>query len=120
MAGLTPEVKQYARDAIQLLDDDVFAAVVQTGFGGHQSVDEGYTLGVPLLLLQGDKEPYSAFMGTTRLWAERDARTIDYRPGRRAQRESRFARIRERPYCDVLEPSGGVTRSPACRMRKLR
>ena len=62
MAGLTPEVKQYARAAIERLDDDVFAAVMRTGFGAP-GVADGYTLGVPLLLLQGDQEPYSAFLG---------------------------------------------------------
>jgi len=72
MAGTTAEVKKYAREVIVRLDDDVFAAVIRTGFGGYQAVDDDYTLGVPLLLLQGDNEPYSAFMGTTPDWAKRD------------------------------------------------
>ncbi len=72
MAGTTPEVKRTRGEAIGALDDDVFAAVMRTGFGRFQAVGDGYALGVPLLLLQGDQEPYSAFMGTTSLWAERD------------------------------------------------
>ena len=81
MAGVNAEVKEYARQAIGLLDDEVFAAVMRTGFGRYQSVDEGYELGVPLLLLQGDQEPYSAFMGTTPRWVKRDGARLAVVPG---------------------------------------
>ena len=80
MAGVTPEVEKYAREAIGSVADDVFAAVMRTGFGCYQAVDEGYTLGVPLLLLQGDQEPYSAFMGTTPQWAKRDGAQLTIVP----------------------------------------
>ena len=72
MAGVTPAVKSYARETIDALDDDAFAAVMQTGFGRTRDVPSDYRLGVPLLLLQGDQEPYSAFLGTTPRWVDRD------------------------------------------------
>ncbi len=80
MAGVTQEVKGYARQAIDALDDDVFGAVMRTGFGRPQVVPSDYRLGVPLLLLQGDREPYSAFLGRTPQWAERDGAQLTIVP----------------------------------------
>jgi len=72
MAGVNAEVKDYARHSIAALDDEFFAAVMRTGFGRPRKAPAGYHIGVPLLLLQGDREPYAAFLGRTRQWKERD------------------------------------------------
>lgn len=81
MAGTTPGVKAYAREAISMLNDDMFEAVMRTGFGRSVPVPIGYTLGVPLLLLQGDKEQYGAFLGGSKRWAERDGGRLISVPG---------------------------------------
>ena len=73
MAGVKPEVKAYARSTIARLDDEHFEAVIREGFGQSRPVRAGYRLAAPLLLLQGDHEPYRAFQGRTRDWIERDS-----------------------------------------------
>ncbi|HET6351826.1 MAG TPA: alpha/beta fold hydrolase [Coriobacteriia bacterium] len=75
MAGVTPEVQAYARDAITALTDGAFESVMRTGFGAGYAADPSYKLNAPLLLLRGDHEPYTAFMGAARQWLERDAAT---------------------------------------------
>lgn len=81
MAGATDSVKEYARTAIGAISDDVFAAIMRTGFGHPVTVPRDYTLGVPLLLLQGEKEPYGAFVGNAARWAERDGAELITVPG---------------------------------------
>jgi len=76
MAGVNAEVKEYARHAIAALDEESFAAVMRTGFGRPYKVPASYELGVPLLVLQGDQEPYAAFMGRTAQWVGRDNATL--------------------------------------------
>ena len=96
MAGVKPEVKEYARRAMEAVDDDVFAAIMGTGFGHPERVPEGYTIGVPLLLLQGDREPYGAFLGRSQRWVERDGGRLCVVSSGSAQRESGLAGFRER------------------------
>ena len=81
MAGTTGSVKEYARTAIGAVSDDVFAAIMRTGFGHPVKVPQDYALGVPLLLLQGEKEPYGAFLGNSTRWAERDGAELITVPG---------------------------------------
>jgi len=81
MAGATDSVKEYARTAVGAVSDDVFAAIMRTGFGHPVTVPQDYTLGVPLLLLQGEKEPYGAFLGNSSRWAERDGAELVTVPG---------------------------------------
>jgi 3-oxoadipate enol-lactonase len=73
MAGVSDAVKRYARSAMETLDEEMFSAVMRTGFGRPVPVPPSYALGIPLLLMRGDREPYRAFMGTTERWAARDA-----------------------------------------------
>lgn len=75
MAGISPQVQDYAREAITSLTDDAFEAVMRTGFGAGYAADPGYKLNAPLLLLRGDHEPYTAFMGANPKWIERDGAT---------------------------------------------
>jgi len=81
MAGATDGVREYARSAIRAVPDDVFAAIMRTGFGRPVSVAQDYTLGTPLLLLQGEKEPYGAFLGNSARWAARDGAELVMVPG---------------------------------------
>lgn len=81
MAGVTDSVKEYARTAIGSISDDVFAAIMRTGFGHPMTVPRDYALGVRLLLLQGEKEPYGAFLGNSSRWAERDGAELITVPG---------------------------------------
>lgn len=81
MAGATGSVKEYARTAIDAISDDVFAAIMRTGFGRPVTVPHDYTLGIPLLLLQGEQEPYGAFLGNSSRWAQRDGAELITVPG---------------------------------------
>ncbi len=81
MAGATADVREYARVAIGAVPDDVFSAIMRTGFGRPERVPDDYALGVPLMLLQGEKEPYGAFLGNSDRWALRDGAELITVPG---------------------------------------
>ena len=70
-AGATADVKDYAAEALSALSDEMFAAVMRTGFGKPTEI-AGYRLRIPLLLLQGAQESYKTFLSASSAWAERD------------------------------------------------
>lgn len=71
-AGVKPETQAYAAKALGNVSDEVFAAVMRVGFGARVQVPDGYHLGVPLLILQGEREPNPMFMANVPAWCERD------------------------------------------------
>jgi 3-oxoadipate enol-lactonase len=70
-AGVLPETQAYAMDAMSRLDDAMFERAVSVGFGDYCARD-GYRIGVPLLLLQGDKDGYKPLLSSAKRWAKRD------------------------------------------------
>ena len=70
-AGVDPEVREYAAETLSALSEDMFAAVMRTGFGKPREVPD-YRLGIPMLLLQGQREAYKTFLSASSAWAERD------------------------------------------------
>jgi 3-oxoadipate enol-lactonase len=79
-AGASTPVKEYASRSIEVLSDDMFAAVMRTGFGTPVGVAPDYRLATPLLLIYGDREPYRALIGDTTGWVARDAATVIIAP----------------------------------------
>lgn len=69
--GVSAQSQEYARKVVSTMDDDMFQAQAAAGFSDYASVS-GYHIGVPLLLLQGDKDGYGFLLSGAPKWAKRD------------------------------------------------
>ena len=79
-AGTQPSTRAYALEAATMMDDAMFERAVSVGFGDY--VDRpGYHIGVPLLLMQGDKDGYRPLLSSAIAWAKRDAGEYVLVPG---------------------------------------
>lgn len=70
-AGVSPQVREYAAQTLSALSDEMFEAVVRTGFGRPREIPD-YRIGVPVLLLQGKREAYKTFLAASKAWVARD------------------------------------------------
>jgi 3-oxoadipate enol-lactonase len=79
-AGTSRATKAYAAEAIAAIPDDIFRAVVLSGFGDYRDMP-AYRLGVPLLLLKGQRDAYAELLTSMPKWAERDGGRLVVIPG---------------------------------------
>ena len=70
-AGVTEGTRDYARQVVATMDDEMFEASVTEVFADYADAP-GYHVGVPLLLLRGDKEGLGFLLSSLPKWAERD------------------------------------------------
>jgi 3-oxoadipate enol-lactonase len=81
MAGAREEVRLYAASALSHLTAEMFSAVMRVGFGVPDSELGGYRLHAPLLLVYGDRDPYTAYFKNTVRWVVRDGARLVRVPG---------------------------------------
>jgi pimeloyl-ACP methyl ester carboxylesterase len=70
-AGVAEQTRAYARQAAGAMNDEMFEAAVSVGFGDCVELP-AYHIGMPLLLLRGDKDGYGFLLSSAQRWAQRD------------------------------------------------
>jgi pimeloyl-ACP methyl ester carboxylesterase len=70
-AGVTRQTQEYARQTASAMDKEMFSVSVSVSFADYFEMP-GYHIGVPLLLLRGDKDGYGFLLTSAPKWAKRD------------------------------------------------
>ena len=70
-AGVTARTREYARNTVGALDDEMFEMQASASFVDYANLP-GYRIGVPLLLLRGARDSYAFLLSSAPKWAKRD------------------------------------------------